>query len=85
MENNEQIKVAVLEEQMKTLGEGFKTLGNKIDNLTDKIDNNYVKKEDFNPVKATVESLKLWQAKVVGMALVVAVVVDYAIRYITKT
>ncbi len=85
MEQPEQIKVAVLEEQMKTLGKGLDLVANKIDVLTDKIDNNYVKKEDFKPVKDAVESLKLWQAKVIGMAFIVAVIVDYIIRFLTKS
>ncbi len=84
MEVVEQVKVAVLEEQLKTVATAVGVLGSKIDNLTDKIDNNYVKKEDFNPVRTTVESLKLWQAKVFGIAVAVAVVVDYIFRYVTK-
>lgn len=84
MEQPEQIKVAVLEEQMKTMSKGFDILGVKIDSLKDTIDNNYVKKEDFKPVKDSVDSLKLWQAKVIGMAAIVAVVVDYAIRFLTR-
>lgn len=84
METTEIVKVAVLEEQMKALGKGLESLGTKIDTLTDRIDNNYVKKEDFNPVKATVESLKLWQAKVVGIAIASAVIVDYVFRAIIK-
>ncbi len=80
MEPNEIVKVAVLEEQLKTVVKAVDSLGNKIDALTDKIDNNYVKKEDFNPVRSTVESLKLWQAKVFGIAIAVAVVVDYIFR-----
>lgn len=84
MEPNEIVKVAVLEEQMKTLAKGLETLGGKIDNLTDKIDNNYVKKEDFNPVRTTVESLKLWQAKVFGISIAVAIIVDYVFRLLIR-
>lgn len=96
METTEIVKVAVLEEQMKVLGKGLETLGvdlgKKLDSLTDKIDNNYVKKEDSNkfyrdefvPVKQTVEGLKLWQAKMVGIAIASAVIVDYVFRFLTK-
>lgn len=84
MEPIEQVKVAVLEEQMKTLGRGLELLGNKIDELTNKIDNNYVKKEDFKPVKETVETLKYWQAKVIGYAGGIVVIVELLLKYYTK-
>lgn len=84
MEQPEQIKVAVLEEQMKTLKEGLDSLGKKIDNLTDKIDNNYVKKEDFKPVKDTVDSLKYWQGKVIGYSAAIALAIELIFRYLYK-
>jgi hypothetical protein len=78
------IKVAVLENQMKVINNSVEKLSDKIDTLTIKIDNNYVKKEDFTPIKDTVESMRLWQAKVVGIALSSAVVVDYLFRFLTQ-
>lgn len=83
MENIEQIKVAVLEEQMKTVAKSVDNLSSKIDGLTDKIDNNYVKKEDFNPVKAEVEKIKFFLAKVTGIAFAVAVIVEYLFRLLS--
>jgi hypothetical protein len=80
----ENVKVAVLETQMIGVVDGLKVLGCKIDTLTIKIDDNYVKKEDFNPVRDTVDSLKLWQAKVLGIAVAVAFVVEYVFRLIYK-
>lgn len=84
MEQVEQIKVAVLEEQMKSISISVDKLSSKIDTLSDKIDNNYVKKEDFKPVKDQVDSLRLWQAKVIGMAAVVAIIVDLISRAVIK-
>ena len=84
MEQPEQIKVAVLEEQMKTLSKGLDVVAQKIDTLTDKIDNNYVKKEDFKPVKDTVETLKYWQAKVIGYASAMALIIELVFRYFGK-
>ncbi len=72
MDPNESIKVAVLEEQMKTLTKSVESLGakmeNKIDTLTDKIDDNYVKTVDFDkfrndefaPVKNNYDKLIWW-------------------------
>lgn len=62
----DEVKIAVLEEQMKSLRTGLDAVATKIDSLTQKIDDAYVKKEDFNkflkddfsPVKQTTE--KLW-------------------------
>lgn len=84
MEAPEQVKVAVLEEQMKTISKGMEMLVVKIDNLSDKIDSNYVKKEDFKPVRETVESLKYWQAKVVGYAAGVGLIIEIAFKYFGK-
>lgn len=84
MEQPEQIKVAVLEEQMKTLSKGLDVVASKIDVLTDKIDNNYVKKEDFKPVKDTVEALKYWQAKTIGYATGIGLVIELVFKYLWK-
>lgn len=69
---------------MVALAKGFEALGAKIDSLTIKIDDNYVKKEDFNPVKIAVDSLKLWQAKVFGIAIAVAILTEYLFKIILK-
>lgn len=74
---DEQIKVAVLETEMKNLIEKVGDVVVKLDSLHDKIDNHYIKKEDFMPVKKAVEELKYWQAKVIGYALAVAFTLQY--------
>jgi hypothetical protein len=51
MEQKEEIKVAVLEEQMKTVVKGLDAVALKIDNLSQKIDDSYMKKEEFNRFK----------------------------------
>ena len=48
---SEEIKIAVLEEQMKTVVKSVDSVGVKIDALAQKIDDSYVKKEDFNRFK----------------------------------
>jgi tetrahydromethanopterin S-methyltransferase subunit G len=85
MEVKEEVKVAVLEEQIKNVVKSVDSLSGKIDSLTDKIDNAYVKKEDFNPVRKTVDDLKYWQAKVVGYATAVAIVIEFVFKWVTKT
>jgi hypothetical protein len=82
--STDDVKVAVLDNQMKTLTISVDKLSDKIDNLTIKIDDNYVKKEDFNPVKDTVEGLKYWQGKVIGYAAAVALAMELAFRLLTK-
>ncbi len=81
----EEVKVAVLEEQMKNMVKSVDVLASKIDTLTTKVDDNYVKKEDFNPVKAEVDKLKLQYAKMAGIAVACAAIVDLVIRIIFKS
>lgn len=47
----EEIKIAVLETEMKNLTKAVDSFGIKIDTLTQKIDDSYVKKEDFDRFK----------------------------------
>ncbi len=81
LQPKEEIKVAVLEVQMGNMTKSVDNLGMKIDDLTKKIDDNYVKKEDFNPVRVEVEKLKYWQAKSIGYGAGAAAVVDLLLRY----
>ncbi len=84
----EDVKVAVLEEQMKNLVKSVDALTSKIDTLTTKVDDNYVKKEDFMPVKKEVDGLKLWQVRVIATASVLGSLLgffmDYLFRYLVK-
>lgn len=65
---SEEIKIAVLEEQMKTVVKSVDNVGTKIDALTQKIDDAYFKKEDFNkfyrdeftPVQTSYSKLLWW-------------------------
>jgi len=81
----EEVKIAVLEVQMGNITKSVDNLSSKIEALTTKIDDNYIKKEDFNPVKAEVEKLKYWQAKTIGYAAGAAAVIDIFLRYVFKT
>ncbi len=87
-ETYEITKVAVLEEQMKNMVKSVDVLASKIDTLTSKVDDNYVKKEDFMPVKKEVDGLKLWQVRVIATASVLGSLLgffmDYVFRYLTK-
>ncbi len=80
----EEVKVAVLEVQMANMTKAVDSLGSKIDSLTQKIDDNYVKKEDFNPVKLEVDNLKYLNAKIIGYATGAAAVIDLVLRYVLK-
>ncbi len=68
MEPNETIKVAVLEEQMKSLNKSVDNVSNKLDNLTEKIDNAYYTKKDhdtfylneFVPLQSAYDKLIWW-------------------------
>jgi len=80
----EEVKIAVLEEQMKNMVKSVDTLSIKIDALTTKVDDNYVKKADFEPIKLEVDKLKYWQAKTIGYAAGAAAVIDLVLRFILK-
>lgn len=52
MEPNETIKIAVLEEQMKTAVKSIDLLSGKIDNLSEKIDDAFLRTDVFNKFKS---------------------------------
>lgn len=84
----EEIKIAVLEEQMKTLTKGVDTLSSKIDSLSEKIDDSYLKKEEFakfkndefSPVQAGYNKLLWWIITTLLTALggLILAIINYA-------
>lgn len=73
----EETKIAVLETLVAGMTKEISRLVIKVDALNDSINNHYVKKEDFIAVRAEVEKLRYWQAKVIGISLSAAFTINY--------
>lgn len=82
---NQQVDIAVLKEQINQVTDNIKGIQSDVREIKDKLDDSYVKKVDFDPVKDAVDDLKLWQAKVAGIALACAAIVDLLIRIFLKS
>jgi len=95
-QRTDEVKIAVLEEQMKALNisskERFDVLGEKVDALTNKIDDSYLKKEDFmkffneefKPVKKTTEKLYWNLGLLIGGGGVSITLVNWFVLYKNK-
>ena len=81
MEHNEEIKIAVLEEQMKTMNLSMSEIKNDVKEMKISLSDGYVRLADFNPIKIEVDKLKYWQAKTIGMAAGSAAVIDLLLRF----
>lgn len=85
----DEVKIAVLEEQMKSLVRAVDSLGTKFDGFSDKIDDNYLRKEDFakflnddfKPVKSTTEKLWWNLALLIGGGGVIITLVNWFLLY----